>query len=155
MRFGFEGYHSPLRFDVSSSGLWARCDVEEGFIDQDFRVCGDARDDYGSEMEVNSSMEARARARRFSEAEEGDMERPRAESDRGHWLMSCVNNAGIPRLPYVIHTCGIMRRQVPNSEFLTFYWGHDNGRALGQRERTTIELGLVVWLSLPRFGPRE
>ena len=69
--------------------------------------------------------------------------------------MSRVDDAGILRLPCVIHTCGITRRQVPSSEFLTFYWGQDNGRALIRRERTIIDLGLVVWLSFPRFGPRE
>ena len=101
------------------------------------------------------NAEVRAMARRFAEAEEREEERPAAVLGYGHWLASRVNDAGIPRLACVVHTCGLTWRRVPSNEFLTFYWGPYNEITLGRRARTTIELGLVVWISVPRFGPRE
>ena len=99
--------------------------------------------------------EVRESARCFSEAVARERERPPAEEGIGHWVRSWVDDGGNMRLLCVIHTCGITRAQVDGIRFRLFYRSPESERALEARSWTQVDFGLVIWVSVPRFGPQE
>ena len=66
-----------------------------------------------------------------------------------------MNDRGVVGLPCVTHTCGMTRLEIPEGEFFAFYTLPHCSRELYRHGWTVVNFGLNVWLSVPRFGPRE
>ena len=97
----------------------------------------------------------RETARRHNRAEAQEEARDLPEEGVAHWITTRVNNRGVVGLPCVTHTCGMTRLEIPEGEFFAFYTLPHCSRELYRYGWTVVNFGLNVWLSVPRFGPRE